>query len=226
MSELTQVKTKAGRPTRDAAAARDARLLAIATRLFETRGYDGTSIEALAEAAGIGKPTVYARFPGGKADLFAAVYRRRVDTLLTPIADEARAIAAPGPRGAGLEHVLVRIAIAVLTRSLTPESLAFHRMMLAEAQRFPELGALAHREGWTRMVGMLAELMRALGRDLPDEELREDSELFLSLVVGKVQSARMLGWPELAPDMIEQRARRCAAIFLRGAARGGEAPLA
>lgn len=66
-----------GRPTREEAEARDARLLDVATRLFMERGFDGTSIDAVAEAAGISKPTVYARYDD-KRDLFAAVLRKRI----------------------------------------------------------------------------------------------------------------------------------------------------
>ncbi|MGA2054112.1 MAG: TetR family transcriptional regulator, partial [Bradyrhizobium sp.] len=42
-----------GRPTREEAEARDVRLLEVATHLFMERGFDGTSIDAVAEAAGI-----------------------------------------------------------------------------------------------------------------------------------------------------------------------------
>lgn len=212
MSDLSQAR-KTGRPTKDAAQARDERLLDVATSLFETRGYEGTSIEALAEAAAVGKPTVYARFPGGKSELFAAVYRRRVDRVLTPLADDALAAA----RGGDLEQVLERVAEVVLVRAHAPDALAFSRMALLQAERFPELGALAHAEGWTRVTGRLAEIMRAHGLHLEDEAAeREAADLFLSLVLGKQQQARLMGWPALDASQIRRRAERCAAVFLRG----------
>src|ERR1700730_13854404 len=82
-----------GRPTREEAVRRDARLLDVATTLFMERGFDGTSIDAVAEAAGVSKPTVYARYRD-KRDLFAAVLRGRIRDWLAPIsaAAEAQAI--------------------------------------------------------------------------------------------------------------------------------------
>ena len=48
-------------------------LIAIATRLFAERGYDGTSIEAVQEASGISRGSLYHHFPGKEA-LFWAVF--------------------------------------------------------------------------------------------------------------------------------------------------------
>ena len=52
------IKSRGGRPTRDAAIERDQRLIEVATRLFLERGFDATSIDAVAEAARVSKPTV------------------------------------------------------------------------------------------------------------------------------------------------------------------------
>ena len=69
---------------------RDARLLDVATTLFMERGFDGTSIDAVAEAAGISKPTVYARYRD-KRDLFAAVLLGRIRDWLAPLSAAAEA---------------------------------------------------------------------------------------------------------------------------------------
>src|SRR6202045_63212 len=82
-----------GRPTREEALRRDARLLDVATTLFMERGFDGTSIDAVAEAAGVSKPTVYARYRD-KRDLFAAVLRERIRLWLAPLSAAAEAQAA------------------------------------------------------------------------------------------------------------------------------------
>src|ERR1700704_6990702 len=82
-----------GRPTREQALRRDARLLDVATTLFMERGFDGTSIDAVAEAAGVSKPTVYARYRD-KRDLFAGVLRDRIQEWLAPL---SAAAGAPAP---------------------------------------------------------------------------------------------------------------------------------
>src|SRR6202165_4548623 len=73
-----------GRPTREEAVKRDARLLDVATKLFMERGFDGTSIDAVAETAGVSKPTVYARYQD-KRDLFVAVLRATIQRWLAPL---------------------------------------------------------------------------------------------------------------------------------------------
>ncbi len=80
-----------GRPTREEAVRRDARLLEVATKLFMERGFESTSIDAVAETAGVSKPTVYARYRD-KRDLFTAVLRATIQRWLAP---------APNSCGAG-----------------------------------------------------------------------------------------------------------------------------
>src|SRR6202165_4229844 len=73
-----------GRPTREESVRRDARLLDVATNLFMERGFDCTSIDAVAETAGVSKPTVYARYHD-KRDLFTAVLRATIQRWLAPL---------------------------------------------------------------------------------------------------------------------------------------------
>src|SRR4029078_6295786 len=77
-------KSRGGRPTKSAAIERDQRLIGVATRLFLDRGYDATSLDAVAEAARVSKPTVYARY-GDKRGLFAAVLSREIARWLAPL---------------------------------------------------------------------------------------------------------------------------------------------
>src|SRR5215467_8732359 len=53
-------------------------VIAAARRLFGERGYAGTSIEAIAEAAGVAVPTVYAAF-GNKRSILRALIDAAVD---------------------------------------------------------------------------------------------------------------------------------------------------
>lgn len=52
-----------------------ARVLDAATQLFLSHGYVGTSLDAIAQLAGVHKPVIYNHF-GNKADLLATVARR------------------------------------------------------------------------------------------------------------------------------------------------------
>src|SRR4051794_41801823 len=77
-------KSRGGRPTKSAAIERDQRLIEVATRLFLDRGFDATSLDAVAESARVSKPTVYARY-GDKRGLFAEVLRREIARWLAPL---------------------------------------------------------------------------------------------------------------------------------------------
>lgn len=57
-------------------------ILTGAERVLLRRGVEAASIGELAEAAGVTRPTVYAHFPGGKADVVAALVARVRDEML------------------------------------------------------------------------------------------------------------------------------------------------
>lgn len=59
-------------------------LIEIAKSLFAERGYDGTSIEEVAQRANVSKPVVYEHF-GGKEGLYAVVVDREMSALLQGI---------------------------------------------------------------------------------------------------------------------------------------------
>jgi AcrR family transcriptional regulator len=59
-------------------------VLDAALELFLERGYEGTSMSAVADAAGVTKPVVYACFPG-KDELFRALLRREEERILEEI---------------------------------------------------------------------------------------------------------------------------------------------
>ena len=59
-------------------------LIDIARSLFAERGYDSTSVEEIAQRAGVSKPVVYEHF-GGKEGLYAVVVDREMSALLDRI---------------------------------------------------------------------------------------------------------------------------------------------
>src|ERR1700722_16066101 len=148
MPELSCIDPRSG-PTREEAEARDVRLLDVATRLFMERGFDGTSIDAVAEAAGVSKPTVYARYHD-KRDLIVAVLRGWIRRWLAPLSAAAEAQAIEGC-AKNIRTILHELSRHMIAYTLAPEAGALQRILSAQAVQFPEL-AIANEEGWLRAV--------------------------------------------------------------------------
>jgi TetR/AcrR family transcriptional regulator, mexJK operon transcriptional repressor len=173
------------------------RILEVATELFLTEGYGATSIEAVAERAGISKRTFYHRFEN-KAALFAAVVHRIIEQIRPPPE-------VPLLEGATLHKILRRLADLALRAALSPQAIALHRLITAESLRFPNLARAVHQEGWAReATALIGDL---LARELPDtrfnSELRDFAAMqFLYMVIALPQRRSMgLGSPMTAKEL-------------------------
>lgn len=209
LSETGAVR-RGGRPTRLEAAALGDKILDTATALFLSRGFGATSIEAVAGRARISKRTFYHRFRD-KAELYRAVIRRMLDRWLPEI--EA---AFEGP--ASLEALLERAALRMLTVALSPEALALRRLLLAEAERFPELIDIAIEQGARRGIDRVAALLeeeRRAGR-IALEDCGFAAMQFQEMVLA-IPLRRAMGFG--SPMSEEERdawAKNCVALFIGG----------
>ena len=204
-----------GRPTREEAARREARIVEVATQLFIERGFDGTSIDAVAEAAGVSKPTLYSRYQD-KRDLFEAVLQDRLREWLAPLsaAAEMQALRV-SPKDA--ETVLDELSRNLLARSQAPGAAALTRCIAAQAMQFPNLAKLAYEEGWlrgVRTVGRILGDMAAQGQiAVDDPEIAAD--LFLNLILGRSSKQALYGI-EVDLEAQERRRRAAVSLFLAG----------
>jgi AcrR family transcriptional regulator len=86
-------------------------LLSVAVEVFNVRGYDGTSMEDLAKAAGITKSSFYHHF-SGKEELLRLSVTRALDALFAVLDEPA---AREGAAVARLEHVVRRTCHELVT---------------------------------------------------------------------------------------------------------------
>jgi TetR/AcrR family transcriptional regulator, regulator of autoinduction and epiphytic fitness len=107
-------------------------ILAAATRLFTADGYGSTSLAKVAEAADVSTATLFKQFPT-KAALFEAI-----------VADFwGRAAAAPAAEDpADPSSGLLALGRRYAALLLRPGMAGLHRMVIAEAPRFPELARI------------------------------------------------------------------------------------
>jgi len=202
-----------GRPSRLESVQLSDRILDVATTLFLGHGFGATSIEAVARRAGISKRTFYHRFRG-KEVLFEAVVRRLIERW-TPPFDAALF------EGASLAETLRRAAEYMLDVALTPEALALHRIVVAEATRFPGLARILHELGAASGIERIA---RVIERRVSSGELRAidpafAAEQFILMVVsGPRRRALGLG-PPLTPAELRDWLDQCVGLFLDGCRR-------
>lgn len=208
-------KRGGGRPTRAEAARRQAHLIEVATRLFMERGFDATSIDAIAEAAGMSKPTVYARYRD-KRELFEAVLRERIARWIAPLAAAAEAQAdREGPED--VEAALDDLSRTMLAYGQTPGAAMLKRALVAQALQFPDLARLAHEEGWLRGVRAVAQILSAFARrgQIAVAEPMIAADLFISLIIGRSAQTQLYGLA-VDPDMQERRRKAAVKLFLDG----------
>jgi TetR/AcrR family transcriptional regulator, mexJK operon transcriptional repressor len=208
------IRRTGGRPTREEAEARDVRLLEVATHLFMERGFDGTSIDAVAEAAGVSKPTVYARYHD-KRDIFVAVLRGRIRKCLAPLSAAAEAQAIEGC-AKNIRTILHELSRHMVAYTLAPEAGALQRILSAQAVQFPDLAKTAN-ESWLCAVRGVSSILRqsaARGHiKVDDPELA--AEMFLNLVLGHPKRFALYS---IATDPETEERHRKAAVefFLSG----------
>jgi len=155
--------------------------------LFLRSGFAATSIEAIAAAAGVSKRTLYARFPAKEA-VFLAVVRRLIGDWLQGF--DAAVDSAPS-----LETALLAAGQRMLAVALTPSALALHRLMVAEAGRFPEL-ATALRNGGSRSgIERLCRILHVHRPSVSPFQLAFLAEQFQHLILAGPQ-ARAIGLGE------------------------------
>ena len=178
-----RLPARSGRPPRENAGEVDGRILDAARQVFLDRGFEGASIEEIAEVARAGKPTIYARH-AGKEELFVAVVVRNI------VPWPARFEDLPST-GATLEERLQTVATTILDRALEADRVGLFRSTIAEARRFPDLAPrvkqMARERGMEAITRLLCEM--AEGGELGAlcafnaDRLQKEARIFLDLIV-------------------------------------------
>ncbi|RZN30566.1 TetR/AcrR family transcriptional regulator [Bradyrhizobium sp. Leo121] len=216
-------KSRGGRPTKSAAIQRDLRLIEVATRLFLERGFEATSIDAVAETARVSKPTVYARYRD-KRGLFEAVLRREIARWLSPLSTAAE-MQCSDVSGVSVEQVLLDLARQMLDLISGPEPGALGRIVAAQATNFPELARLAEEEGYLKAVSTMTRLFDRLvaERAVQIEDTTIAAEVYLNITVGHTFRQATNGIP-IDRKAEEKRLRASLRLLMTGIGGPGGRP--
>lgn len=201
-----------GEPRTTGRVAKRAAILDAALDVFAEDGYAEASMDGIAHAAEVAKPTVYNHFTD-KASLFAAVLERYsaqanakvlgvIDGLDTDPAD--------------LRAELERVAYALVGCVRSDEGLAVLRLQLTEEPRFPELIGRNRAENRDRTIdalaGKIAQL--ALGGHLDLTDATRASRQLLALVSDEPLLASGHGNRAVDEQIIHRSVRDAVDTFL------------
>lgn len=181
------------------------RLLDAAFEVFCESGYSA-SIDAVAKHAGVARQTIYNNFPGKEA-LFSAAMAAGVHELFEGLEN-----------GEGDWHArLVTFSLHFRARVFSPPLMKFRRLMMAEAQRFPELSKSFY---FNTVLLCRRQLAQLISRGMQDgclraEDPEEAAHIFLNLVLGSddVMVLYEAGLPDPADE--ERKVHRAIELFLR-----------
>ncbi|URN16822.1 MULTISPECIES: TetR/AcrR family transcriptional regulator [Streptomyces] len=153
-------------------------LLSVAVRVFNERGYDGTSMEHLSRAAGISKSSIYHHVTG-KEELLRRAVSRALDGLFAVLDEE------PATHGRAVERVeyVARRTVEVLIDELPYVTL----LLRVRGNTRTERWALERRREFDHRIADLMKAAAAEGDLRSDVDIRIATRLLFGMVNSLVE---------------------------------------
>ena len=172
-------------------ARKDREIIQAATTTFLSKGYEGASMEEIATRAGVSKQTIYKHFRDketlfGEIVLSTATQVNDVVELVTTLLSDAKFTEG------GLQQ-LARRLVAML---MDGEILKLRRLIIANADRMPQLGRNWYEKGFERMLASMAscfEKLTSRGLMRTDDPLLAASHFFGMLLWIPMNEAMFTG---------------------------------
>jgi len=198
----------AAKPRIDKDTRREA-ILDVAQDVFLEEGFAGASMSTIAARLGGSKGTLYNYFRS-KEELFEAFVVRRCFWHQEAVFGEVDETWAA-------RDALLTIAKGFLLATLSESSVRVLRMIVAEAERSPEIGRNFYENGPKRSIERLGRLMAAWAKagQIRTDDPVAAAEFFLGLVKGRLHMPRLLNYRgELTHREAEAEAERAVSVFL------------
>ncbi|WP_040608834.1 TetR/AcrR family transcriptional regulator [Pseudooceanicola batsensis] len=175
--------------------------------VFLKFGYDGASVDAIAEEARVSKATLYVHSPS-KAKLFLSVIEAECDRLSEEICqplssrDDARAV---------LEELSRRMIGLVMD----DDYIRLLRICLGAASVLPEAGEIYMDAGPRRATRIVAQILERLhkAKSLNVQDVQSAASQFIHLAISGVVIPRLLAVDE--PVDASEHSKRAVDAFLR-----------
>src|SRR6266699_4136982 len=133
--------------------------------LFAEQGFEGVCVEAVAARAGVGKATIYRRWPNKEELLLAAL-----GSMKSPF---------PEPKGVSVRDDLVAMFTVMCEDRADPRKARRYALLLGEGQKYPRL-MQRYKE---TVIGPRHDAMReVIRRGIASGELRADTDVEIALL--------------------------------------------
>ena len=188
-----------------------AAILEAAKALFLSRGFEGTSMDAVAAEAGVSKLTVYSHF-GDKDTLFSAAVQSECESQMP------EAMFRMPPAGTPIRKALLTIAGAFHELVHSPQTVALHRMMVASSGQSTRLAELFFEAGPKRTLASLERFLReaVAAGELDIKEPARAAGHFLVLLKGMNHLRQLVGCAQVMSDKeCDAHVRSVVDLFLR-----------
>jgi TetR/AcrR family transcriptional repressor of mexJK operon len=184
-----------------------ASIVLAAQALFCANGYGATTMEAIAEHAGVSKLTVYNQF-GSKQDVFVSAVTTKCAEMLAPLDLAATGHMAP-------RRALIAVGDTFLGLLLSPEAVAMFRLIMQEQSS--ELSELFYRSAIQPTIEQVASVIAGFEPDarLSVGDPRQASHDYLDLVKGRPFLLSQMGLPPMGQSELERHVEHCADLMLR-----------
>jgi TetR/AcrR family transcriptional repressor of mexJK operon len=133
-------------------------IIQAAAEVFLRHGYLGATTDEVAARASVSKQTLYKYF-ADKQHLFAETI---LDTTVQVVDGLSSAVASTLQDAQDVRQALRDVANGWVRGLLQPEVLRLRRLVIAEADRFPEVGRAWFDRGFDRALVILGEALRGL----------------------------------------------------------------
>lgn len=169
----------------------EARIMSAAVRVFSQNGYSASTMDAIAQEAGLSKPTLY-QYVASKEELFSAMLEAPRDMMLDVFDRD---------QTGGFVNQLHAFAWRYADVVMDPDLLSLARLVIGEAQRFPEIGRAYQSSGpdqvLTRLVAFMEHQKQAGHLSFEDAELAAQD--FWGLILSGPRNMALHD-PENIPD--------------------------
>lgn len=175
-----------------------------AVELFVKEGYERTSMQKIAELAGVSKRTLYSHFEN-KESLFRECVARKAQLADIQLKTDMHE---------SFEQGMYEITLKYLNYLSDPEIMKLWRLMIAESETHPELAEYFHQQGPVNIRKVFSDYMERFPDCLNIDDYRKAARIYISLASSVFLHKTLLGIAlDTSPSANKIRAREALEMF-------------